>query len=1249
MDELPIIKKYLKKAKAPILAIAKHIVKNTPLECIQVIASEEVDDELCYSCEIPSESDESSHRVEFELYDYGQEIDVFCPCDYHMDTELPCEHIYAAILALEAQLKQQKVDVLKEDPAILKLESKKGEPGYYIYPKTLVTENLLRELAGKNLQPIISKIWMSYRWRVTHDDANRMVSLKDDTNYQPSATSLGDKTIKVECTCKKISTNQLCDHGLTLLLYICKRLNPAYFRKFDDVTEEKNKLLAPYGLTTVDRLASSFSFQFQNDGILVIKSLPANIIQAGSHGAWEQLKSKLSILPSKTIIEKIQEEEFDQVVLLLSLQPTTEPAIKFDILGIRKKKTAAGNVYKKMAIRDQTSLSMLGNKRKDLVPILQPVSSDMIDKLTDNRNGNWEYLSTKFKATWMIRMRKVFMQLATLAQPADIYMQRDDDKTYYPAIFNSFQPVISFQLSLEKNYVELQGFVRLGEEVNVPLMETHYCPWFLLRHGGQFYMIDDDHTDVIKTFSVSNFYIPYEEFNQLQQDIIQPLSEKYDIKYDDSLIINEHHSVDAKPELSITLSELGNEYLILTPTWKYDNLVLDYDSADLVKEHDGLFALKRDKETELDYKQWMESLHPNFAGKSQHFFYLTIKEGLKDEWYFDFVQKAAEKEVELLGKETLKHFNFNTAKPSLTVKAGSGIDWFDVEIEVNYGGLVVKLSDLKKAILANQRFISLSDGTLGVIPEEWIKKYSYLLKSAKLKDETLQVSKFQWTLVDTLYDEVSDDKIAAELARKKELLGNIDKKNNFPIPKKIKATLRDYQVAGFQWLCTLDSLEWGGCLADDMGLGKTLQTLTFLAHINSKDRKTHLIVCPTSLIYNWESEILKFCKHLKYYIHYGPERQSSVTHFSDYDIIITSYGMVRSDIKELTSFPFHYVILDESHAIKNFASQIAKAVTVLPCKNKMALSGTPLQNNTMDIYSQLNFLNPGMLGSMDSFKAEFATPIDKHGDKDKIDMLRKLIYPFMLRRTKEQVAKDLPDKTETILWCEMEKEQRKIYNSFKEFYRKLILNKIDEDGMQKSSFYILEGLLKLRQICDSPAILNEDVKYPNESVKIEELVRELEENTGSHKALVFSQFVSMLKLVESELQNKGIDYLYLDGQTKAIDRKNLVAAFQENNDKKVMLISLKAGGVGLNLTAADYVYLIDPWWNPAVEQQAIDRTHRIGQTQKVFAYKMICKDSIEEKILMLQDKKKALSADIISGEASFVKKLTRDDIKYLFS
>lgn len=378
----------------------------------------------------------------------------------------------------------------------------------------------------------------------------------------------------------------------------------------------------------------------------------------------------------------------------------------------------------------------------------------------------------------------------------------------------------------------------------------------------------------------------------------------------------------------------------------------------------------------------------------------------------------------------------------------------------------------------------------------------------------------------------------------------------------------------------------------------------------------------------------------------GLNRQESVKDFKKYDVVISTYGSSLNDIELLKDMKFHYVILDESQAIKNPNSKRYKAVRLLNCYNRIALTGTPIENNTFDLYAQLNFLNPGLLGNMTHFKTQFSDAIDKEKDADMSQLLGKIITPFMLRRTKEQVATELPEKTENIIFCEMGKEQRAVYDNFKNKYRDYLLNKIDENGVEKSQMYILDGLTKLRQICNSTALVPTEEDFGNYSVKLENLIENIKEKTGNHKILVFSQFVKMLQIVKTRLDEEKIHYEYLDGQTT--NRQNNVNNFQNNTDVRVFLISLKAGGTGLNLTEADYVFIIDPWWNPAVENQAIDRCYRIGQTKKVMAYRMICKDTIEEKIVSLQRKKKKVATSIISIDDE-KKSFNINEVKELFS
>jgi non-specific serine/threonine protein kinase len=668
-------------------------------------------------------------------------------------------------------------------------------------------------------------------------------------------------------------------------------------------------------------------------------------------------------------------------------------------------------------------------------------------------------------------------------------------------------------------------------------------------------------------------------------------------------------------------------------------------------EADKILIIKRNNEAEEAFIQKLEGLHSMFVRQPEtKSLILKGTDVLKNNWFFLFIDEMKEAKIPVYGFEALKNFKFNTARPSTHIHVSSGLDWFDAKVEIEFDNQRVGIAEIKKALAGKQSFVQLADGTLGILPDEWLKRYALLFKVGDGKNDKLRLSRYHMSVIDELYENRDEAEISFALDEKFERIRSFKNIPEIDTPSNLQAVLRPYQVAGYQWLSYLNDVGWGGILADDMGLGKTVQALTMLEQYKATNGSLKaIVICPTTLIYNWQNEVKKFTPDLTYHIHHGNTRIRDVEALQQSNIIITTYGTLRSDINLLLKILFDYIILDESQAIKNPASKVTKAASLLTAKNRLCMSGTPLQNNTFDIFAQMNFLNPGLLGSMEFFRNEFATPIDKFGEQEQKEHLRKLLYPFILRRTKEQVAKDLPEKTETILFCEMEKEQRQIYDAYRNSYREKILGTIDEQGIDKSQLTILQGLMKLRQICDSPSILNEEEKYPNHSIKLEELSRELSENIGDHKVLIFSQFLGMLALVKEKLQAEKIPFVYFDGSTSPTERENAIQQFQQEESCRVFLISLKAGGVGLNLTAADYVYIVDPWWNPAVEQQAIDRTHRIGQTKNIFAYRMICVDTIEDKILQLQERKKILAKELIADEAGFVKALTKADVEYLFS
>ncbi|MGQ9621348.1 MAG: DEAD/DEAH box helicase [Bacteroidales bacterium] len=570
-------------------------------------------------------------------------------------------------------------------------------------------------------------------------------------------------------------------------------------------------------------------------------------------------------------------------------------------------------------------------------------------------------------------------------------------------------------------------------------------------------------------------------------------------------------------------------------------------------------------------------------------------------------------------------------------------DWFDVRAKVKIGEFEIPFIRFRNNLLSGIREYELPDGTIAILPEAWFSQYRYIFEFGRVEDEVLKIHKQHFSLIGQIM--VEDGKSMSQKLEKLLLPESIP---SVAPPENMKTSLRKYQLEGLNWLVWLQSADLGGCLADDMGLGKTIQTLALLLY--NKENKitgrvmqvstqltlfdpepeclTSLIVVPASLIYNWENEIKKFTPSLKFYTYKGLQRNKNDLYFSSYDLVLTNYHIVRQDIEVLSGFHFHYIVLDESQTIKNPSSMIFRAVSMLKADHRLVLTGTPVENSLSDLWTQLNFVNPGLLGSLIFFKREFARPIEKLKDEEKGISLKKIIKPFVLRRTKEMVASNLPPLTEQTIFCDMTEEQSEIYEKEKSAIRNSILKTIEVPGHEQNAIMILQGLMRLRQLANHPVIVMED--YVGGSGKFESVTRDLENVlTENHKILVFSSFVKHLMLYAEYLNEKKIKYSVLTGSST--DRGNIIEGFQKDSENKIFLISLKAGGVGLNLTSADYVFILDPWWNPAAEMQALSRAHRIGQDKNVFVYRYISSSTIEEKINRLQEKKSKLAETFIQS------------------
>lgn len=1065
----------------------------------------------------------------------------------------------------------------------------------------------------------------------------------------------------------------LCLPKVIVFLQLLNTYGANYFDSIRNWDKEKNKLLEAYGYSLKDDLTEKFEFSYQ-DGKPFLRVLDASIkrvnpVMPTSRPVLQPPVSK-TLLPVTAEEKKVAAKEnlpAERLGLVINFNKKTFPRFTIDaVVGEPNDKNDgfAGKV-EKLDITRFVSTDSLPDADREILQQIRKLQDNEINKYVSRNSpfsGFWENIvhheeddlpdETKDLITEYLlpKLQRLFRDVSG----SGFVYQLPLGKAFKTAQLESLQlqenPLApQFLVKKNSNYT-VHSLVKVSS-VELKLNENEAASPLLFVYNHQCYCWKNK--DVVlmneQFLPDGKLSVPAAEWKQRLQDWILPLSKIYGLRFDKSLM-KEIKGVN--PEPSIQLIEKG-DYLVFRPSFFYEGYEARHQDGDqvLVPQGDGVLVVHRNREKENAFLQRLQSLHSGFVlNEKDGTMALKGTEVLRNNWFFLFVDAMKEAKTPVFGFESLRSYRFNTAKPQTHIFISSHTDWFDAKVNIVFGDQQVTVADVKKALANKQQFVQLSDGSLGVLPEEWLKKYALLFRVGEGKGDSLKLSRYHLSVVDELYANRDESELEVQLEEKYEQLRQFEKIQNIEPPTTLRTILRPYQVSGYQWLNYLKEINWGGILADDMGLGKTVQALSYLEYYRRTEGSLRaLVVCPTTLIYNWENEIRKFTPSLRYRIHHGPLRTRKKEELENVEVVITTYGTLRSDIKVLSALPLDYAILDESQAIKNPSSKVTKSAILLQAKHRLCMSGTPLQNNTFDVYAQMNFLNPGMLGTMEFFRQEFAIPIDKLGEPDRKEHLRKLLYPFILRRTKEQVAKDLPEKQEMVLFCEMEDEQRSIYDAYRNDYRNQILGSIEAQGIQRSQLTILQGLMKLRQICDSPAILNEQEKFPNHSIKLDELARELKEDMSDHKALVFSQFLGMLALIREKLEELEIPYVYFDGSTSAPDREKAIQRFQQDDTVRVFLISLKAGGVGLNLTAADYVYIMDPWWNPAVEQQAIDRTHRIGQTKNIFAYRMICKDTIEDKILQLQDRKRALAKDIISDDTGFVKSLTREDVEYLFS
>ncbi|MEX0967637.1 MAG: DEAD/DEAH box helicase [Bacteroidia bacterium] len=1204
-----------------------------------------------------------STRKKFSLLHYE------CTCPYPMT---PCKHQVAALFALQNAWKEKEgasgnlrvlpdsqesaPDAIPEKGSVrLTMKNKNtmhpaSKP--YLIPdlSSLTQSDLYNHVASASRDPdALEEYSLTFRPHTIFAQAAFISGWRSRETFEV-VLKQQENDLAVTCSCNR-KVKKLCLHGYSVLYELMetrelflKMLNP------DLLAIDAKRIMERLGLPADENWEKFLAMQYDEDGLQFIPTGKYKGLSNPNHFNQELLSAIVEGKPEKELQIPSPQEVYHQGYCFFS-DPETKGLSIVPIAGVLG---PAGKSFQKK-IKPVEKVADVG--------ILEYEDTDFPLMKVTRRLRHHSFNSREQEDVFSERFHLLHSVADVLENHPRLYIYQGANNPQFHVSKKDLKPVkmvcssppVKMVLTEEDGFITASPHLFINNRLH-PLRspQVHSYESLCLEFGDTLYL----HSSLRETlaFEVMLRNEPVmcatAKFPEMAANYLAKLAPKYEIDFSGISSFNIETKKLSPVQRSIYLSEVGN-FVIFKPVVQYKKnhqveVLSGHDVVDVVKGK-SIRKLQRDREFELHFLNDFRQLHPVFEIQQRSdFFHLTFEDFSAGQWFLKAFPKMQEMGIEVFGWKEMKNFKVNPHPPKISFSVNHKTDWFEAKAEIVIGDTRISLANLKKRFSPADGYVKLDDGTMGMLPEEWVKKLESIFQHSDIKGNKLKISDKLFSLVDDLFDNINDEDSRAFIEEKKQKLLNFNKIQQQPVPEGIHATLRHYQEDGYNWLCFLDEFGWGGILADDMGLGKTLEMITFLKKILENNSQTNLIVVPTSLLFNWENELKKFAPDIKVHFYYGQDRIKNTSEFDQYEIIFTSYGLMANDIKLLSDYRFNYVVLDESQAIKNPASRRYKAARLLQANNRITLTGTPIENNTFDLYAQMSFLNPGLLGSAASFKSEYAKPIDQQRNEAKAASLQKIINPFVLRRTKEQVATELPDKTEDIIYCEMKAPQRKVYDAFRNNYRNRLLKKIEQDGLAKARFSVLEGLTKLRQICDTPEILNEKEKYEGHSTKIEELLRHIKEKTGNHKLLVFSQFVQMLKVIERNINNEGICYEYLDGKSSVKARLQSVHNFQTDANCRVFLISLKAGGTGLNLTAADYVYIVDPWWNPAVENQAIDRCYRIGQDKKVIAYRMICKDTVEEKILQLQEKKRAVASEIISTDENVLKQLGKKDIMGLF-
>jgi SNF2 family DNA or RNA helicase len=926
-------------------------------------------------------------------------------------------------------------------------------------------------------------------------------------------------------------------------------------------------------------------------------------------------------------------------------------------------------ILKKIEDLSQKNIDKHFNPKKLKLEVFQ-------EKLSKDKD-QWRLLSSYFDKRVAyclahLKGKKAYWKDRISDHPSMIALNVLENPAQLIYFFSKTENGISYKLEMRYN----------GKQISLQKPSTEVIcnepAW--IKHSENIYHFSDptDGQKLIPFLKKDTVSIPDKLSEVYLSSFMLKASKKFDVRYEG---FNVKETPENKSALLTIESDVNNN-AVFQLSYFYDNLqITDAQANDVIvklQKHDDQLQLIR-FQRDINWEKGFENklLDKNLVKLNPSWF---VPNDLKNQkvdfdmlvtWLSDNKKLLIEENILVEATQTGKVYSTEVAKLE-TKNISENDDWFDIYILVIIEPFEIPFIKFKKNIQEKRKDFKLPNGRIFLLPDSWFVQYSDIFEIDESDENSLRIHKQHQGVLQ------GHPLLSGDLSPKiKETVLGLNAKPEYDIPTGLIGTLRDYQKKGYDWLCHLGEEKLGACLADDMGLGKTLQVIAVLQRIKEQVKTIkhkevensielvqlnlfniaqkfddevispcNLVVMAPSLIHNWENELKKFAPQLKVYKYLGQRRNLVPESIDYYDVILTTYGIVRNDLNSLQKYTFEYIVLDESQLIKNSSSASFQSVKLLKGNRRVVLTGTPVENSLTDLWSQLTFLQPRLLGSFKAFKQEYVVPIEQQKDISKLEKLRKIIQPFILRRTKEEVAPELPDVTRTVHYCEMNAEQKDLYESEKSIYRNKILDVIESEGIDKSQIMILRGLMQLRKIAIHPILNN--ASYIGTSGKLEEILGRLTQiKEENRKVLIFSPFVKHLYLIREQLITSKTPYSFLAGEVLQQQRASVISEFDKHKGHRVFLIQLKTGGAGLNLTEADCVFLIDPWWNPAAEEQAIARAHRIGQSKHVFVWRFITKDTIEEKILKLQERKSRLAFDVIEHTNTFGK-ITEEDLKELF-